>query len=55
MLPAPPNDTGATSAVLVPPLCGVPTGTPPRSSLRFTLSLPVSLGSLGTMARSDSS
>jgi len=48
---ATPNDPGAASAVLAPPLCGVPLGTPPRSSLRFALSLPVSLGSRDGITR----
>src|SRR5881397_4083882 len=40
------NDPGAASGVLAPPSCGVPLGTPRRSSLRFPLSLPGSSASL---------
>src|SRR2546428_12319685 len=42
------NDPGAASGVLAPPSCGVPSGTPRRSSLRFPLSLPGSLASPAT-------
>src|SRR6266404_851164 len=40
------NDPGAASGVLAPPSCGVPSGTPRRSSLRLPLSLPGSFASL---------
>ncbi len=40
--------------VLAPPSCGVPSGTPRRSSLRFPLSLPGSCASLAMITRTDS-
>src|SRR5207248_2845924 len=40
--------------VLAPPSCGVPSGTPRRSSLRFPLSLPGSFASLAMVTRTDS-
>src|SRR5213592_4398983 len=46
------NDPGAASGVLAPPSCGVPSGTPRRSSLRSPLSLPGSFASL-TMITPD--
>src|SRR5438093_12704362 len=46
------NDPGAASGVLAPPSCGVPSGTPRRSSLRSPLSLPASFASL-TMGYPD--
>ncbi len=48
------NDPGAASGVLAPPSCGVPSGTPRRSSLRLPLSLPGSFASLATITRTDS-
>src|SRR5438552_7162327 len=49
------NDPGAASGVLAPPSCGVPEGTPRRSSLRFPLSLPGSFASLVMITPTDSS
>src|SRR2546428_8506619 len=46
------NDPGAASGVLAPPSCGVPSGTPRRSSLRLPLSLPGPFASLA-MVNSD--
>src|SRR5438034_1221294 len=51
---APANDPGAASGVLASPSCGVPSGTPRRSSLRFPLSLPGSFASLAMVTRTDS-
>ena len=48
------NDPGAASGVLAPPSCGVPSGTPRRSSLRLPLSLPGSFASLTMITRTDS-
>src|SRR5437867_5138109 len=48
------NDPGAASGVLAPPSCGVPSGTPRRSSLRLPLSLPGSFASLTMVTRTDS-
>src|SRR5204863_10108601 len=48
------NDPGAASGVLAPPSCGVPSGTPRRSSLRLPLSLPGSFASLAMITRTDS-
>jgi len=48
------NDPGAASGVLAPPSCGVPSGTPRRSSLRLPLSLPGSFASLTLITRTDS-
>src|SRR5207253_2348074 len=48
------NDPGAASGVLAPPSCGVPSGTPRRSSLRLPLSLPGSFASLIKATRTDS-
>src|SRR6266704_4648640 len=48
------NDPGAASGVLAPPSCGVPSGTPRRSSLRLPLSLPGSFASLAMTTRADS-
>src|SRR2546426_3715956 len=45
-MPAAATDPGAASGVLAPPSCGVPSGTPRRSSLRLPLSLPGSFASL---------
>ena len=42
------------SGVLAPPSCGVPSGTPRRSSLRLPLSLPGSFASLTMITRTDS-
>src|SRR5438105_2234674 len=53
-MPAAANDPGAASGVLAPPSCGVPSGTPRRSSLRFPLSLPGSFASLAMVTRTDS-
>src|SRR2546427_426481 len=53
-MPAAANDPGAASEVLAPPSCGVPSGTPRRSSLRFPLSLPGSFASLAMTTRTDS-
>ncbi len=49
MVAAAANDPGAASGVLAPPSCGVPSGTPRRSSLRLPLSLPGSFASLPTI------
>src|SRR6266704_6726275 len=49
------NDPGAASGVLAPPSCGVPSGTPRRSSLRLPLSLPGSFASLTMATPTDSS
>src|SRR5205823_3940280 len=49
------NDPGAASGVLAPPSCGVPSGTPRRSSLRVPLSLPGSFASLTMATPTDSS
>jgi len=49
------NDPGAASGVLAPPSCGVPSGTPRRSSLRLPLSLPGSFASLTMGTPTDSS
>src|SRR6266516_1522372 len=49
------HDPGAASGVLAPPSCGVPSGTPRRASLRFSLSLPGSYASLAMITRTDSS
>src|SRR5947208_11294559 len=54
MVVAAANDPGAASGVLAPPSCGVPSGTPRRSSLRLPLSLPGSFASLTTITRTDS-
>src|SRR2546426_5756842 len=54
------NDPGARGAsraarwLLAPPSCGVPSGTPRRSSLRLPLSLPGSFTSLTMITRTDS-
>src|SRR5436309_7060705 len=48
------NDPGAASGLLAPPSCGVPSGTPRRSSLRLPLSLPGSFTSLAMVTRTDS-
>src|SRR5438876_2408322 len=54
-MPAAANGPGARGAsraarwLLAPPSCGVPEGTPRRSSLRFPLSLPGSFASLATI------
>ncbi len=48
------NDPGAASGVLAPPSCGVPSGTPRRSSLRLPLSLPGSFASLTMITRTAS-
>src|SRR5439155_1180748 len=48
------SDPGAASGVLAPPPCGVPSGTPRRSSLRLPLSLPGSFASLTMITRTDS-
>jgi len=53
-MPAAANDPGAASGVLAPPSCGVPQGTPRRSSLRFPLSLPGSFVSLAMITPTDS-
>src|SRR3989442_11618148 len=45
------NDPGAASGVLAPPSCGVPSGTPRRSSLRLPLSLPGWFASLAMITR----
>src|SRR3989442_584841 len=47
-------EVGAASGVLAPPSCGVPSGTPRRSSLRLPLSLPGSFASLTMTTRTDS-
>jgi len=54
IMPAAANDPGAASGVLAPPSCGVPPGTPRRSSLRFPLSLPGSFASLDMITPTDS-
>jgi len=40
------GDSRAAKWLLAPPSCGVPSGTPRRSSLRLPLSLPGSFASL---------
>src|SRR5207249_3342536 len=52
-----PGERGGSRAaewLLAPPSCGVPSGTPRRSSLRLPLSLPGSFASLTTITRTDS-
>src|SRR5438876_5122996 len=60
-MPAAANDPGergesrAARWLLAPPSCGVPSGTPRRSSLRLPLSLPGSFASLTMATPTDSS
>ena len=52
-----PGERGGSRAarwLLAPPSCGVPEGTPRRSSLRFPLSLPGSFASLAMATRTGS-
>jgi len=48
------GDSRAAKWLLAPPSCGVPSGTPRRSSLRLPLSLPGSFASLTMTTRTDS-